>query len=134
MLTFIKQKIRLLILPALGLQVSFDSDPDQLAFDMFVLILIAIAFIALACVAPHFYNLAYQWRTLKRIPSLPQNPIIGHGSSFLGKSPAEILTLLWETQKKFGKLVKYNLVNSLVLTISDPKVAEVRGCLWISVP
>lgn len=101
---------------------------------MFVLILIAIAFIALACVVPHFYNLAYQWRTLKGIPSLPQNPIIGHGSSFLGKSPAEILTLLWKTQKKYGKLVKYNLVSSLVLTISDPKVAEVRGCFGIRLP
>lgn len=91
-----------------------------------LIILATLALVGFAFAFNHLKNIRAQWIKLQNVPCLPHHPILGHGKSFLGKTPPEILSTIWNAQKDLGRVVKYNLLENIVLTISDPKVAEVR--------
>lgn len=92
-------------------------------------IFFGVLVIGLAVLLLHLRQLSEQWNKLKNVPALPSHPVIGHALLFFGKSPTEILKVLWDTQKKLGKVVKYNLTDSIGVVISDPKITQVSFLL-----
>lgn len=92
---------------------------------MFFVIFVAIVLIGILYVVQHFKGLYDQWVTLKNVPALKQHPLLGHGYLFIGKKPSEILTTLFNTQKALGRVVKYNIMDSIGVAVSDPKISEV---------
>lgn len=59
------------------------------------------------------------------IKSPPRLPLIGNGLMFFKKPAPQILRNLHSAVKEHGRVVKFWLLNDVIIVVTDPKISEV---------
>lgn len=83
-----------------------------------IITLLCIIFGALLHKQSRFYKIA------DNLPGPKIYPILGNGLVFINKTPPQILEIMTENVKKYGKFVRLLLGNQINILVTDPKIIE----------